>query len=674
MKSTDSSVAAIIYIPEKPNSVRHADALRPLGNSTVIGETMRRLRRGLGHVASKFVVLGHDDGFSKCIATEVKQPQFDHVVIDSGKNTESASGLMQALVFLAQDEPALDHFLVFSEICAFPDCELAQLLLDQHLEHKNDCTVADYPFGLVPVAFRVAALSDCARLELPQGATNVSSIVELHCQQMRLLSRGSPRHLGNQAPKVETFPVAPVPPSVSASLPLRMSVLDRHTWLAAQRVQSSSVSDSLDSAPARAFKRELLPLIEAPRPADSSARSLAGLQPATILFSSVRTAYSGPEQCLFELIAGMDRTRFRPVLALAADCMLAERVRELGIDVEILDFQFDRCLPEGLKCCHAILEKHDVRLAHLDTYPNAALIMAAYHRGIPVVGHLRTPITEDIPDVAYCVDRFITVSEFIAESLRKTYVNPDRIRVVYDGVETRRFADLRHYHSKKDAADAFKVVMVARINPWKRQDLLIQALALLRNSGTRINAFLFGDTDPGVEKYSAHLNALIRDHQIESCITFCGFEANLNRIYRLADALVVCNPGEPLGTCTLEALASGLPVIAPDSGGSCEIVRHEVEGLLFPADKAEGLAAQLARLAGDHSLYRSLGAAAVQRAESMDIACHVARVQDVYEELLSAKTKVQAQAHLWPPCGSSDLYRDLIQPSNPEVSRAQGRG
>lgn len=673
MKCNDACIAAVIYVPVKPDSVRHADALRPLGDSTVIGETMRRLRRGLGDIASQFVVLGHDDQFSDRIGAEAEKSQFEHAVINSEKNNENTIGVAEALQFLAQRNPSVTDFLVFSETSAFPDCELARALLKRHLECRNDCTVADYPFGLVPLALRAAALNNCAGLELPPISVAVSSVLELFIYQLRFALATVTKRSDDRALKIEMFPGTPISASTRASLPLRMSVQDRYTWLAAQRVQSSPVYFALDSAPACAFKRELLPVLDVPRFSDAPPRTLAKHGPVTVLFSSLRTAYSGPEQCLLALMAGFDRNRFRPVLALPADCLFAERARELGIPVEVLDFQFDRCLPAGLNSCHELLDKYGVGLVHLDTYPNAALVMAAYHRNIPIIGHLRGPVPEDIPDVAYCVDRIITVSEFIAESLRKTYLDPDRIRVIYDGVETQRFADLRKNRTNAGDGKVFNVVMVARINPCKRQDLLIQALASLRDSETKIRAFLFGDLDPGMEKYGAQLNQFVREHQLDACVNFCGFEANLERIYQLADALVVCNAGEPLGTCTLEAMASGIPVIAPNSGGSCEMVRHETEGLLFAADKADALAGHLARLAGNPALYQTLAAGAAKRAQSFDICCHVARIQNLYEELLSGKANVQAQGRLWSGSAFPHQHDDLFEQSNLEFSTAEGR-
>jgi glycosyltransferase involved in cell wall biosynthesis len=674
MKCADASIAAVIYVPVKPDSVRHADALRRLGDSTVIGETMRRLRRGLGDIASHFAVLGHDDRFSHRIGAEAERSQFQHAVISSEKNNENTIGVAEALQFLAQHNPTATDFLVFSETSAFPDCQLARALLDQHLEHKSDCTVADYPFGLVPLAVRVAALNNCAGLELPPIPIAVSSVLELFIYQLRFASATAAKRPPERALKIEMFPGTPISASIRATLPLRMSVQDRYTWLAAQRVQSNPDYCALDSTPACAFKREMLPLLDVPRPVDFRPQPVAKNGPVTVLVSSLRTAYSGPEQCLLALMAGFDRNRFRPVLALPVDCLVAERARELGIPVEVLDLQFERCSPAGLNSCHHLLDKYEVRLVHLDTYPNAALVMAAYHRNIPMIGHLRGPVPEDIPDVAYCVDRIVTVSEFIAESLRKTYMNPDKIRVIHDGVETQRFANVRKNRARTGDANVFKVAMVARITPCKRQDLLIQALALLRNSKTKVQAFLFGDLDPGMEKYSAQLNQFVRERQLEDCISFCGFEGDLERIYQLADALVVCNAGEPLGTCTLEALASGIPVVAPNSGGSCEIVRHEKEGLLFAADKADELAGQIARLAGDPDLYQTVAAGAAKRAESFDVTCHVARIQDLYEELLDGKASVPAQGSLWQRSASADQHYDPIQQSDLELSTSEGHG
>jgi glycogen(starch) synthase len=84
-------------------------------------------------------------------------------------------------------------------------------------------------------------------------------------------------------------------------------------------------------------------------------------------------------------------------------------------------------------------------------------------------------------------------------------------------------------------------------------------------------------------------------------VRFEGFvdEDGLRSLYRSAQSTIVPSLYEPFGLVTLEAMASGTPVVASDTGGTREIVEHEVSGLLFPPGDAGGLAEAVLRVLRD---------------------------------------------------------------------------
>jgi glycosyltransferase involved in cell wall biosynthesis len=92
-------------------------------------------------------------------------------------------------------------------------------------------------------------------------------------------------------------------------------------------------------------------------------------------------------------------------------------------------------------------------------------------------------------------------------------------------------------------------------------------------------------------------------------VTFTGHleGSALSAAYSAADVFVFPSRVETLGNVVLEAMASGLPVIGVDQGGTLENLRHGVNGLLCPAGDVDRFAEAIGRLLDDHALRRTLG-------------------------------------------------------------------
>lgn len=641
MIQEDPSLEIVIYVQQKPASVRHADCLRPMNGATVLAQTLRRLAHGLGETGLRMTVLGHDDTFRNRIAQQVEGTGFSYELIGPLVDSQTAASnpaapcgfaLVDDLRSYVRTRGITGHLLVFPENCVFPDCALTKALVEHHLQNNSDCTIAPgYPFALVPVVLRTEALDRLPRFFVRASDSASIEALEFLFSHLRQWARSQMVAPDQDVAKITVFPESPVPELERAELPLRMTVQDKFSLLAAERVQAQPSAAALDATAARRFKAELVNVYEESRPVRTPPELLSAPHyPVRVLFSSLREAYSGPEQCLLALMQGLDRSRFRPVLVVPRQSLLAERSREAGIDVEISDFAFNHCQAYSFAYWTRIIEDYDVKLVHLDLEVNAALIMAAFHRGIPTIGHVRTVVPEELPEAAYCVDRLIAISGFVATSLRKTYFHPSRVPIIYDGVDTSRFSG-KHL----DVFNGNRMLhlgMVARLNPGKRQDLLLKAISMIRDP---LCVFFYGEADPAAEEYSRLLLRMVQELGLQNKVHFCGFEPDIARMYNTFDALVVCMPGEALGTCTLEALAAGLPVIAPDAGGSREVIRHQEHGLLYTPNDAVSLADTLSRLANDHVLFLKLSRNARKHAESLDIEHHVEKVQALYAELLT---------------------------------------
>ncbi|MFG1871004.1 glycosyltransferase family 4 protein [Micromonospora arborensis] len=218
------------------------------------------------------------------------------------------------------------------------------------------------------------------------------------------------------------------------------------------------------------------------------------------------------------------------------------------------------------------------------------------------------------------IGRGVDVTTYLGEYTRS------RLARVLDGVtELRRLApgvDVDTYHPTVDGeqvrarlglTDRPVVVCVSRLVPRKGQDMLIRALPEIRRRVPDAALLIVGGGP-----YRATLEKLARQAGVERDVVFTGSvpSAELPAHYAAGDVYAMpCrtrNRGldvEGLGIVYLEASATGLPVVAGDSGGAPDAVREGETGYVVRGRDIAQLADRVARLLADRDLARELGAA-----------------------------------------------------------------
>ena len=185
-----------------------------------------------------------------------------------------------------------------------------------------------------------------------------------------------------------------------------------------------------------------------------------------------------------------------------------------------------------------------------------------------------------------------------------------------------------------------KLLTVARLDLHKGHDFVLKALALLKQEGLTPQYDIVGH---GEEK--ARLQNMVSDLGLESQVKFTGFIAdpNLPNIYTSADIFIMASreiPGrldiiEGFGITFLEASASGLPVVAGNSGGVSDAVRDGETGLLVIPDDPNDIARALKRLLNDDDFAQKLGNNGRKWVETqMNWDCMADRMHNAIEHLM----------------------------------------
>src|SRR6185436_14922780 len=172
--------------------------------------------------------------------------------------------------------------------------------------------------------------------------------------------------------------------------------------------------------------------------------------------------------------------------------------------------------------------------------------------------------------------------------------------------------------------------VVCALRPEKDLSTLIDAFALVRDVAPGLKLLIAGSGPMG-EK----LQARAREYSLGDQCIFENAVSDVRTWLREMDIFVLPSTSEALSNSLMEAMASGLAVVASNVGGNPELVIHGETGLLFKAGDPEDLARQLRLLIGDEELRRRLSgnAAAFVRARfGKDTS--VERMQAVYRSFL----------------------------------------
>ena len=174
--------------------------------------------------------------------------------------------------------------------------------------------------------------------------------------------------------------------------------------------------------------------------------------------------------------------------------------------------------------------------------------------------------------------------------------------------------------------------MVGRLIPIKGHDVLLRALARVRQQLPEVTLEIAGDGPLEPE-----LSATVSRLGLGERVSFLGRVAPPGPVFERAEVVVVPSFGEGFGMVALEAMERGRPVVASDVGGLPEIVADGRTGLLVPPGDPEAFAAAIVELAGDPARAADMGAAGRKRAlaEFSQERC-TDRIEAIYGAALAA--------------------------------------
>lgn len=241
------------------------------------------------------------------------------------------------------------------------------------------------------------------------------------------------------------------------------------------------------------------------------------------------------------------------------------------------------------------------------------------------------------------VHRYVALSGELHRYLTRTVgIAHARVDRICNGVDAERFrprGDVRErvHGCPFDGVDQWWIGTVGRMQRVKDQTLLAQAfcraLELMPELREIARLVMVGDGP-----LRQQVQELLLRQGAAQLAWLPGERQDVPEIMRSLDGFVLPSQAEGISNTVLEAMASGLPVIATNVGGNAELVTDDVTGRLVPAQNADVLAQAIVRLASDRELARAMGRRGrleVERRFSLD--AMVASYRRLYEQELSKR-------------------------------------
>ena len=188
---------------------------------------------------------------------------------------------------------------------------------------------------------------------------------------------------------------------------------------------------------------------------------------------------------------------------------------------------------------------------------------------------------------------------------------PDRVQVLYNGIEVGELPRPEERLRARDVLgiphDAYVIGTVGRLDPVKNLPALIDAHAAVRRHAPDARLIIVGSgpTQPELERRAA-------EQGIAGSVYFTGYRSDVRAVMAAFDTYVNCSTYEGVSLTILEAMATGLPVVATRVGGNPEVVVDGETGTLVPID-SPALTDELISLAGNPVRRRAMGDAGRRR-------------------------------------------------------------
>jgi len=286
-----------------------------------------------------------------------------------------------------------------------------------------------------------------------------------------------------------------------------------------------------------------------------------------------------------------------------------------------------------------------------ELYSNLLGVLAARLARVPVIiasqreiGDLRSAAERTAFRIAFLLATHVVVnSEAVADAVPIRGGQRDRVILVRNGVDTSRFAPSAP--RRQDSSKGALVGTVGNLRHSKGLYELVHAMALVHEARPEARCAIWGDGPLRPE-----LETHIRQRDLTTVIELRGPTSRPEDALRELDVFVHASVSEGCSNALLEAMATGLPIVATRIRGTAAVVTDEESALLVTSRDPEELAKAIMRVVDDRALAERLGKCARDRARAdFDIERSITAMEAAYERAMRETAGLHHRHERWRP-------------------------
>ena len=350
-----------------------------------------------------------------------------------------------------------------------------------------------------------------------------------------------------------------------------------------------------------------------------------------ILYLTYHPQIGGGETMLINLLLNLNKELFEPIVVVPKKGQLTEKLKQLNIQTHILPmngylirtFFVPGMSPFGIYQFLRLAKKLKPHLIHVN-HLNLAIYagFAGKLLNIPIIATSHglwdsVYFFQDIASTIF-VDKILANTQATAHAIvRRKIVDVKKLEVIHFGIDTNYFKPGNKQQARRTLGlpqNSLIVTIVGRLDPIKDHMTFLQAALLVSKKcpdatffivGSKLGDFSGNDDDNSYEK---QIKQFVNGQPIlAKKIIWGGFIDDMPSVYHATDILVSTSLSESFGLALCEAGASGIPVVATNSGSQHLIVKYGESGYLVKPRHSEEIAQKILNLIFDKNKRQKFG-------------------------------------------------------------------
>lgn len=380
-----------------------------------------------------------------------------------------------------------------------------------------------------------------------------------------------------------------------------------------------------------------------------------------ILYLHAGSEMYGADKVLLELVSGLDKKRFHPIIILPSEGVLAVALRQRNIEVHIVSYPILRRKYFNLQGIlkytsgyfkatnqiYKIVKNRKINLLHVNTVAVLEGIALKRKLRVPLIWHVHEIITT--PKIIYKVtsmllgryaDQIIAVSNAVAQHLINSgRINKAKIKVIYNGVDNKVFnPDVKIdylFDEFKVPKESIRVGMIGRVNAWKGQMDFLKASAPLLEKYPKLYLFLIGGVFKGEEQRMVDLKQFVAGLPHHERIVISEFRQDTPNLHNFFDVFILPSTRpDPLPTVVLESMATRKPVLGYRHGGITEMVKENYNGLVVFPNRPKLLGQALEKMLEDEKSRNTMGSNSLNRqVKYFSLSAYISNFSKLYNNI-----------------------------------------